>query len=48
MEDGKDRSVVIDNETHRDLKMMAARRQVSIKQVLKELVDKAKKEEKNA
>ena len=37
-----EKSVMVDLETHHKLKIMAAIRQLSIKQVLKELVEKAK------
>ena len=41
----KDKNVLLDAETHRKLKIMAAIRQVSIKTVLKDLVEKSHKDE---
>ena len=40
-----EKCVMVDLETHHKLKIMAAIRQLSIKQVLKELVEKAKTQE---
>ena len=38
-------TIAIYKETHRELRILAAVKSVSIKQVLKELVEKAKKQE---
>lgn len=42
---GDQSAIVIDRETHHQLKILAAVKSVSIKQVLKELVEAAKKQE---
>lgn len=41
----KDKNVVLDAETHRKLRILAAVRQVSIKDALKDLIEKAHKDE---
>lgn len=42
----KEKNVKVDGETHRSLRIMAAKRDTSVKNVIKELVDKAKEQEK--
>jgi len=41
----KEKLVIIDPDAHTDLKVLAAKRKISIKQFLKELVEEAKKQE---
>lgn len=43
----KNHVVYADDETHHELAMMAARKKVSIKKCLKELVEEAKKKQAN-
>jgi len=39
MKEKKDRTVAVDEDTHTELAIMAAKRKIAIKQVFKEIVD---------